>query len=237
MAAGNTASRDPARPIRRTSATRHDAVHVRMMGERLAPRVQNGGEADLGAKMLVDSRKFRTGSKPGQDGVGGTRLGYQSSAPIAAHPAAELVPIVQPGYSLPERVLSKFFSDLAPLAAQRAFSAYLAPLWKIDWVVDCKQPFAGPEQVLRYLIRYTHRVAISDHRLVEVADAHVTFRWKDYSDGSRIKHMTLAPAEFIRRFLLHVLPAVASEFRQHARQDLEPQVFVVAQSIGARAVG
>jgi Putative transposase/Transposase zinc-binding domain len=132
----------------------------------------------------------------------------------------------RPGYFLPERVLSslfrgvflgkllaaykdgrlQFFSDLAHLAEKSAFSAYLVPLWRLDWVVDCKQPFAGPEQVLRYLSRYTHRVAISDHRLVEVTDDHVTFRWKDYSDGSRIKLMTLAPAEFIRRFLLHVLP-------------------------------
>ena len=84
--------------------------------------------------------------------------------------------------------------------------AYLAPLWQLDWVVDSKPPFAGPEQVLRYLSRYTHRVAISDHRLVEVTDDHVTFSWKDYRDGSRIKHMTLGPSEFIRRFLLHVLP-------------------------------
>jgi len=132
----------------------------------------------------------------------------------------------RPGYFLPERVLSQlfrgmflekllaahkegrlqFFSDLADLAEPRAFSAYLAPLWQLDWVVDSKRPFAGPEQVLRYLSRYTHRVAISDHRLVDIADDRVTFRWKDYSDGSRIKHMTLAPAEFIRRFLLHVLP-------------------------------
>jgi hypothetical protein len=101
---------------------------------------------------------------------------------------------------------AQFFSDLVHLADPRAFSAYLAPIWRIDWVVDCKQPFAGPEQVLRYLSRYTHRVAISDHRLVEVTDDHVTFSWKDYSDGSLIKLMTLAPAEFIRRFLLHVLP-------------------------------
>jgi hypothetical protein len=99
-----------------------------------------------------------------------------------------------------------FFSDLAHLAEPRVFSGYLAPLWRLDWVVDCKQPFTGPEQVLRYLSRYTHRVAISDHRLVAVADESVTFTWKDYSDGSRIKLMTLAPAEFIRRFLLHVLP-------------------------------
>jgi hypothetical protein len=132
----------------------------------------------------------------------------------------------RPGYFLPERVLSalfrgvflgklvaaykderlQFFSDLAPLAEPSAFSAYLAPLWQIDWVVDCKQPFAGPEQVLRYLSRYTHRVAISDHRLVEVTDEGVTFTWKDYSEGSCVKLMTLTPAEFMRRFLLHILP-------------------------------
>jgi putative transposase len=72
-----------------------------------------------------------------------------------------------------------FFSDLAHLAEPWAFSRYLAPLWRVDWVVDCKRPFAGPEQVLRYLSRYTHRVAISDHGLVEVSDDHVTFTWKD----------------------------------------------------------
>jgi hypothetical protein len=99
-----------------------------------------------------------------------------------------------------------FFSDLAPLAEKSAFLAYLAPLWQLDWVVDSKPPFAGPEQVLKYLSRYTHRVAISDHRLVEVTDDHIAFTWKDYRDGSRIKHMTLEPPEFIRRFFLHVLP-------------------------------
>ena len=99
-----------------------------------------------------------------------------------------------------------FFSDLVHLAEPRAFSAYLTPLWKLDWVVDSKQPFAGPEQVLRYLSRYTHRVAISDHRLVDVADDHVTFTWKDYRNEASVALMTLSPAEFMRRFLLHVLP-------------------------------
>jgi hypothetical protein len=132
----------------------------------------------------------------------------------------------RPGYFLPERVLSRlfrgvflgklvaayeekrlnFFSDLAHLAEPRAFSAYLAPLRQRDRVVDSKQPFAGPEQVLRYLSRYTHRVAISDHRLVDVADDHVTFTWKDYRHEASIALMTLSPAEFMRRFLLHVLP-------------------------------
>jgi putative transposase len=99
-----------------------------------------------------------------------------------------------------------FFSDLAHLAEPRAFSAYLAPLWGLDWVVDSKQPFAGPEQVLRYLSRYTHRVAISDHRLVDVADDHVTFTWKDYRNEASVALMTLSPAEFMRRLVLHVLP-------------------------------
>jgi Putative transposase len=99
-----------------------------------------------------------------------------------------------------------FFSDLAHLAESKAFSAYLAPLRQLDWVVDSKQPFAGPEQVLRYLSRYTHRVAISDHRLVDVADDHVTFTWKDYRNEASVAMMTLSPTEFMRRFLLHVLP-------------------------------
>ena len=99
-----------------------------------------------------------------------------------------------------------FFSDLAHLAEPRAFSAYLAPLWQLDWVVDSKRPFAGPEQVLRYLSRYTHRIAISNNRLVDINDGKVQFRWKDYRDGNRQKLMTLDADEFIRRFLLHVLP-------------------------------
>jgi Putative transposase/Transposase zinc-binding domain len=102
----------------------------------------------------------------------------------------------------------KFFNTHAGLAAKRAFKRFLAPLRKIEWVVYCKDPFAGPEQVLRYLSRYTHRVAISNRRLVSADNNGVAFRWKDYRiDGpDRWKTMTLHPHEFIRRFLLHVLP-------------------------------
>ena len=102
----------------------------------------------------------------------------------------------------------QFFGDLAPLSNPRAFDAYLAPLWFTDWVVYAKRPFAGPGQVLAYLARYTHRVAISNRRLLEVGDDHVSFRWKDYrEDGkARMKVMRLAPGEFTRRFLMHVLP-------------------------------
>ena len=102
----------------------------------------------------------------------------------------------------------KFFSTLAGLADKRAFKWFLAPLRHSKWVVYCKDPFAGPEQVLRYLSRYTHRVAISNRRLLSADDKNVSFRWKDYRiDGlGRWKTMTLAAHEFIRRFLMHILP-------------------------------
>ena len=102
----------------------------------------------------------------------------------------------------------KFFNTHAGLADKRAFKRFLAPLRRIKWVVYCKDPFAGPEQVLRYLSRYTHRVAISNRRLVSANDDGVAFRWKDYRiDGpDRWKTMTLTAHEFIRRFLIHVLP-------------------------------
>jgi hypothetical protein len=94
------------------------------------------------------------------------------------------------------------------LAGKAAFEAYLKPLHKIDWVVDVREPFAGPKQVLRYLSRYTHRIAISNRRLISADANGVTFRYKDYRiDGpSRYKTMTLTTDEFIRRFLIHVLP-------------------------------
>ena len=102
----------------------------------------------------------------------------------------------------------RFFGDHAALADKRAFKRFLAPLRRSEWVVYSKKPFAGPEQVLRYLSRYTHRVAISNRRLVAADDNGVAFRWKDYRiDGpDRWKTMTLSPHEFIRRFLMHVLP-------------------------------
>jgi len=101
-----------------------------------------------------------------------------------------------------------FFGDLAPLADATAFQAHLKPLWRAKWVVYAKRPFAGPEQVLKYLARYTHRVAIANSRLIALDGARVTFKVKDYrKDGAaRYGTMTLAAFEFIRRFLLHVLP-------------------------------
>ncbi len=134
----------------------------------------------------------------------------------------------RPGFFLPVRVLSRlfrrlfleklaaaheagrlrFFGDLARLADRETFAHYLHPLRKIEWVVYAKPPFGGPEAVLTYLSRYTHRVAIANSRLVSLDDRGVTFRWKDYrtKGRDRQKLMTLATDEFIRRFLIHDQP-------------------------------
>ena len=92
------------------------------------------------------------------------------------------------------------------LARQKAFHAFLRQLFRHDWVVYAKRPFGGPEHVLQYLARYTHRVAISNHRIVNFADGKVTFRWKDYAHQSKQRPMTVTAEEFLRRFLLHILP-------------------------------
>jgi hypothetical protein len=101
-----------------------------------------------------------------------------------------------------------FFNTHARLADKTAFKRFIAPLRRIKWVVYCKAPFAGPEQVLCYLSRYTHRVAISNRRLVAADDGGIAFRWKDYriNGPARWKTMRLHPHEFIRRFMMHVLP-------------------------------
>lgn len=132
----------------------------------------------------------------------------------------------RPGFFLPVRVLSRlfrrlfldelraafatgelsFFGQLADLAEPVAFARRLRELQRVEWVVYAKPPFGGPSQVLAYLGRYTHRIAISNARLVSVTDDQVAFRWKDYRHHRGPKVMTLEPFEFIRRFLLHTLP-------------------------------
>jgi putative transposase/transposase-like zinc-binding protein len=143
----------------------------------------------------------------------------------------------KPGFFLPVRVLSRlfrrlflkglaalkeagrldFFGDLASLADKRAFDALLAPLRRCEWVVYAKRPFARPQAVLAYLARYTHRVAISNSRLIALDEAGVTFKWKDYriQGRDRLKTMTLDAGEFIRRFLLHVLPGGFHRIRHY----------------------
>jgi Putative transposase len=132
----------------------------------------------------------------------------------------------RPGFFLPVQVLSRMFRGLFLRYLEKAFSAgelnffsehrhlhesamfrrYLTPAWRAEWVVYAKRPFAGPAQVLDYVGRYTHRVAISNNRLVSMDDGKVCFRWKDYRDDNHRKTMTLPAEEFIRRFLIHVLP-------------------------------
>jgi hypothetical protein len=132
----------------------------------------------------------------------------------------------KPGFFLPVRVLSRlfrgvflhhlekaftagrlsFFSDLEPLRERPAFLQHLAPARRVDWVVYAKRPFAGPHQVLTYVGRYTHRIAISNHRLVAIDNGKVCFRWKNYRQDGHHGTMTLTADEFIRRFLIHVLP-------------------------------
>jgi hypothetical protein len=143
----------------------------------------------------------------------------------------------RPGFFLPVRVLSRlfrrrfleellrahhdgrlqFFGAHASLADARAFARWLAPLRQCEWVVYAKRPFAGPEAVLAYLSRYTHRVAISNSRLIALDERGVTFRWKDYraKGSTRHKAMTLEVSEFIRRFLLHVLPGGFHRIRHY----------------------
>jgi len=99
-----------------------------------------------------------------------------------------------------------FQGSLAPLRDGAAFAAHLRPLYEKDWVVYAKPPFGGPAQVLKYLARYTHGVAISNHRLLALQEGRVTFSYKDYAHGERPRTMTLDAVEFLRRFLLHVLP-------------------------------
>jgi hypothetical protein len=141
------------------------------------------------------------------------------------------------GFFLPVRVLSRlfrrlflaklsaahhagrlqFFGPHQQLADSQDFANYLSPLRQIDWVVYAKRPFAGPEAVLAYLSRYTHRVAIANSRLIACDERGVTFKWKDYraKRRDRYKTMTLATDEFIRRFLIHVLPARFHRIRHY----------------------
>lgn len=143
----------------------------------------------------------------------------------------------RPGFFLPVRVLSRlmrrrfadellrlhqtgrlrFFGALAGLADAATFRQWLAPMRQCEWVVYAKRPFAGPQAVLAYLSRYTHRVAISNSRLLAMDERGVSFGWKDYRAKGRTRHktMTLAPQEFMRRFLLHVLPSGFHRIRHY----------------------
>ena len=147
----------------------------------------------------------------------------------------------------------KFYGEYMDLGDAVAFADWLMPLRECEWVVYAKRPFAGPEAVLAYLSRYTHRVAISNSRLVALDDRGVTFRWKDYRKHgrTRCKTMTLRTQEFMRRFLLHVLPSGFHRIRHYgllananrkvniasARELLHQPALVVAAEPGAVHAG
>ncbi len=161
----------------------------------------------------------------------------------------------RPGFFLPVRVLSRlfrrlflkylqaafdhgklqFFSSLERLRDPKAFASYLAPLRRTEWVVYAKAPFGGPQQVLNYLGRYTHRVAISNHRLLDIDQGKVAFRWKDYRHHDQQKTMTLEADEFMRRFLLHVLPDGFQRIRHYgflAHRYREARLALCRQLLG-----
>jgi hypothetical protein len=172
----------------------------------------------------------------------------------------------RPGFFLPVRVLSRVFRGqylsrlrqafaegrlrfpgrLAPLGASAAFAAFIGPLYEKDWVVYAKPPFGGPAGVLKYLARYTHRVAISNARLVAMEGGQVAFRYKDYADDHRPKTMTLSAEEFLRRFVQHVLPKgfvkvrhyglLANRHRSERLALCRRLLFVVAALVPARGV-
>ena len=130
----------------------------------------------------------------------------------------------------------QFHGHLAPLAEPRSFAAWLRCLFRHDWIVYSKRPFGGPEHVLRYLGAYTHRVGISNSRLVALSDGHVSFRWRDSAHGNRKRVMSLPVDEFLRRFLLHLLPRGFVRIRNFGflanrqRSTLLPLCFSLLQS-------
>ncbi len=171
-----------------SALTHHPHVHMIVPGGGISPDGQRWVSCRVGfcLPVRVLSRLFR-------------RLFLQKL--IAAHQAGRL----------------RFFGDHGHLTDAQSFATYLAPLRKAEWVVYAKRPFGGPEAVLAYLSRYTHRVAIANSRLIACDQRGVTFNWKDYriEGRDRYKQMTLATDEFIRRFLIHVLPKGLHRIRHY----------------------
>ena len=184
--------------------------------------------ADIGATLVLHTWGSALTHHPHVHGiVPGGGLALDGSRWVAC----------RPGFFLSVRVLSRlfrrrfleelqrlhdsgalrFFGEHAALAEPAAFKDWMTPLRKCEWVVYAKRPFAGPQAVLAYLSRYTHRVAISNSRLLAMDERGVTFRWKDYRAKGKTRHkaMTLSPQEFMRRFLLHVLPGGFHRIRHY----------------------
>ena len=181
--------------------------------------------------------------------------GLSCNAKGIADPAPKWI-ACRPGFFLPVRVLSrvfrgKYLDGLRQLFAEHrlvlpeprrdpvAFASWLAAQYRRDWVVYAKPPFGGPERVLKYLARYTHRVAISNSRIVDVVDGQVTFGYKDYADEHRSKTMTLSGVEFLRRFVQHVLPKGFVKVRHYgllANRDRDERLAVCRRLLAVEAL-
>lgn len=168
---------------------------------------------------------------------GGLAIPAQTSASLATVPEDQAPRWIscRPNWFLPVSVLGQVFrgkylaalraayqagelrfaGTTQPLASPTAWATWIRALYQKNWVVYAKEPFGGPEQVLKYLTGYTHRVALSNHRLVKLQDDRVTFTWKDYADACRRKEMTLEAVEFVRRFALHIIPKGLVRIRQY----------------------
>jgi hypothetical protein len=191
---------------------------------------------------------------------GGLAVSSKTSETLASGPGQQVprwVPC-RPNWFLPVRVLGRVFrgkylaalreayqagqlqfaGTTLPLESPAAWGQLIKALYQKEWVVYAKKPFGGPEQVLKYLAGYTHRVALSNHRLVKLHDDRVTFTWKDYADGCRRKDMTLDAVEFVRRFALHIIPKGLVRIRHYgllAHRDLGARLALCRSLLAAEA--
>src|SRR6202142_4663678 len=208
---------NPAGVIWSEAARGKHAVDMGMMLQSLVPGMEHTEEAEIGFFSVLHTWNQRLQHHPHVHCV----LAAGGLAPDHSRWISS-----RRSYFLPVKVLSRVFrgkfapglkaafeadalqfhGHLLPLAEPRAFASWLRVLFRHDWVVYSKPPFGGPEHVLRYLGAYTHRVAISNSRLVALSDGNVTFRWRDSAHGNQKRLMTLTVDEFLRRFLLHLLP-------------------------------
>ena len=174
-------------------------------GDRLSVRAAYLG-TDADSPSAHSLRRAGRGLRPRPRPLGAAQVRAASSCPVDVLSEVFRGKFTDALKGLFRRKKLAFHGSLAWLAEPRSFARFLHTLHQHKWVVYVKKPFGGPEHVLHYLARYTHRVAISNHRLIGMEDGKVTFRWKDYAHGGKKRKMTLAAEEFIRRFLLHVLP-------------------------------
>ena len=222
-------------------STRHGGLHITApsgVARHSQPKAPSGAECAIGAPNVSDWHCLRRAPQRCRNANDGRRASRRIASELARGQADMetydldiadlgldleakiLVPAVASSKNCSKRIVAagpQFFGDDAGLSDPRAFGQWLAPRRECEWVVYAKRPFAGPRQVLAYLSRYTHRVAISPSRLrsLDPQQGTVTFTWKDYADGARRKLMSLGAGEFVRRFCLHLLPARFVKIRHY----------------------